>query len=44
MLHQDRKKADYDDDLGEQAMNKASKALKLADGIAAGLTEIFSKN
>ena len=41
-LHQDRIKADYHDDLGEHAMNKASKAIKLADGIASGLNEVFA--
>lgn len=41
-LHQDRLKADYDDELDEKAMNKASKAITAAKKIVTGLTEIYA--
>ena len=42
-LHQDRKKADYDDDLGEAPVNKAGKALRQANEILEGLAQLFPK-
>ena len=41
-LHQHRLKADYDDDLGEQPQNKASRAVALANKIITGLADIYS--
>jgi uncharacterized protein (UPF0332 family) len=41
-LQQHRIKADYQDNLDEQAVYKASKAIKLADKITNGLAKIFS--
>lgn len=41
-LHQHRIKADYSDELDEQAINKASRAINLAQKIAEGLVEVFS--
>jgi uncharacterized protein (UPF0332 family) len=41
-LHQHRIKADYHDDLDEQAVNKASRAISSAHEIAKALGELFS--
>ncbi len=41
-LHQHRKKADYDDDLGELPFNKASRALTDARKIKNGLAQLSS--
>jgi hypothetical protein len=41
-LHQHRIKADYSDDLDEHAVNKAKRAISLAQKIADGLVEVFS--
>lgn len=41
-LHQHRIKADYSDELDEQPVHKASKAINLAQKIADGLIEVFS--
>jgi uncharacterized protein (UPF0332 family) len=43
-LHQHRKKADYDDDLIEQPVNKASIALTYAKKIARGLAELSERS
>ena len=40
-LHQHRKKADYDRDLGEAPVNKATKALYEAQKVLEGLTQIY---
>jgi uncharacterized protein (UPF0332 family) len=42
MLHEDRKTADYDNDLGELPRNKASKALKQARTIVESLKQLSS--
>ena len=39
-LHQDRKKSDYHDNLDEKPINKASKALTLANKIVNGLVRL----
>jgi hypothetical protein len=39
-LHQHRKKADYEDDLGELPVNKANRALAEARRIELGLAEL----
>ncbi len=41
-LHQHRIKADYSDELGEQAVNKANRAISAAQKIAGSLGEVFS--
>jgi uncharacterized protein (UPF0332 family) len=41
-LHQHRIKADYSDELDEQAVNKANRAINLAQKITEGLVDLFS--
>ncbi len=41
-LHQDRKKADYDDELGEAPVNKAKKALSGVEKILRDLYQLTS--
>ena len=40
-LHQHRKKADYDRDLGEAPVNKATKALCEAQRVLEGLNQVY---
>lgn len=41
-LHQHRIKADYSDELDEQPVNKANRAISIAEEISRGLIEVFS--